>query len=153
MNRRALLTRCAVLAAFAACPAPSALASSSTRDAGDVIRMVNAHRAAHGLGPLKLDAKLNRVARHHAEAMARALVMSHDTGGSFDARMTAFGVRGWSAENIAAGYRSAGEAFSGWQSSWSHNANMLKPQMTKMGLAASAGADGRIYWNMLLASQ
>lgn len=132
---------------------PVAQASSSTADASAVARMVSEHRAAHGLGPVKVDAKLNRVAQHHAEAMARQRVMSHDAGGDFNSRMDSFGVRGWSAENIAAGYRSAAEAVAGWQTSYSHNANMLKPMMRKIGMASSVGGDGRIYWTMVLASQ
>ncbi|MGL4325779.1 MAG: CAP domain-containing protein [Beijerinckiaceae bacterium] len=133
-------------------PVNGADASATTRDAAVIARMVSAHRAAHGLGPVRVDGKLNRAAQHHAEAMARQMVMSHDAGGDFSSRMDSFGVKGWSAENIAAGYRSANEAFSGWQTSYSHNTNMLKPMMTKIGLASSVGGDGRIYWTMVLSS-
>lgn len=144
-----------LIAAFAAALMLSAPveAVASPRDAALVARMVSAHRAANGLGPVQLDAKLTRAAQHHADAMARQMVMSHDAGGDFSSRMDAFGVRGWSAENIAAGYRSASEAFAGWQSSYKHNENMLKPMMRKVGMASSIGGDGRIYWTMVLASQ
>lgn len=146
------------LPAFAAAIAASmimtapATAASSPREAAMVARMVSQHRAANGLGPVRQDSKLNRVAQHQADAMARQMVMSHDVGGDFSSRMDSFGVRGWSAENIAAGYRSASEAVAGWQISYSHNANMLKPMMRKVGMASSVGGDGRIYWAMVLAS-
>lgn len=122
-------------------------------DAGVVAKMVSAHRAAHGLGPVKVDAKLNRAAQYHVEAMARQMTVSHDTGGDFSSRMDAFGIGGWSAENLAAGYRTAVDVVSGWQTSYSHNANMLKPMMRKVGVASSVGADGRTYWTLVLASQ
>ena len=39
-------------------------------------------------------------------------------------------------ENIAAGYDTLAEAFSGWRASPEHRSNMLNPAVTKMGIAA-----------------
>lgn len=126
---------------------------ASAGDTTAIAQLVNRHRAANGLGPVRVDARLVRLAQAQADAMARSARMTHDADGSFDDRMNGAGVRGWSAENIAAGYNSVGEVFSNWQVSDKHNANMLHPKMRKIGLAHSIGADGRAYWTMVLASQ
>lgn len=134
--------------------APTQRASAgSGNDTAVVARLVNQHRAANGLPPVQVDARLVRLAQAQADAMARQTSMSHDAAGSFDERMSGAGVRGWSAENIAAGYNSVAEVFSNWQVSDKHNANMLHDKMRKIGLARSIGADGRSYWTMVLASQ
>ncbi|MGL4811228.1 MAG: CAP domain-containing protein [Beijerinckiaceae bacterium] len=134
-------------------PTQRASGNSGAADTQAVLRLINQHRAANGLPPVQSDARLIRAAQQHAQAMASSTSMSHDAGGSFEQRMTSQGIRGWQAENIAAGYNSVGEVFANWQVSGKHNANMLHDKMRKIGLARSVGADGRSYWTMVLASQ
>ncbi|MGL4325556.1 MAG: CAP domain-containing protein [Beijerinckiaceae bacterium] len=127
--------------------------ASAGSDTALVAQMVSQHRAANGFSAVQLDSRLVRLAQSQADAMAQRTSMSHDVSGDFDARMSGAGVRGWSAENIAAGYNSVIEVFSNWQVSDKHNANMLHPHMRKIGLARSVGSDGRVYWAMVLASK
>ena len=45
------------------------------------------------------------------------------------------------------------EAFAGWRNSPDHNKNMLRPDMTMMGIAAASAAGSKygIYWSLVLA--
>lgn len=132
---------------------PAVAAEVSPREAAIAARMVSAHRAAHGLPPVKVDAALIRAASLQSEAMARQGIMSHEAAGAFPERMRASRVRSPAAENIGVGYASLEHAFSGWRASHGHNVNMLDPQMNKIGLARAVGADGRIFWTMVLSGR
>ena len=56
-------------------------------------------------------------------------------------------------ENIAAGYHTLAEAFSGWRDSRRHNANMLKKGVTQMGIATHyrPNVKYRVFWALVLA--
>jgi hypothetical protein len=56
-----------------------------------------------------------------------------------------------SAENIAMGTKTFGETLAVWKSSSGHNANLLKRNATRIGLA-SASAHGTTYWALILAA-
>jgi uncharacterized protein YkwD len=140
-----------VLASLAM-PIP-AVADTTTQDAVQAARMVSAHRAAHGLPPVKADPTLNRAAAIQSQAMAAQGVMSHSAAGAFPDRMRSTGVRSPAAENIGMGYNSLQHAFSGWQASHGHNVNMLNPEMNKIGLARAVGANGQLFWTMVLSGR
>jgi uncharacterized protein YkwD len=57
-------------------------------------------------------------------------------------------------ENVAAGYHTLAEAFSGWRDSAGHRANMLAPEVTRMGIAAVyvPGSKYKVFWALILAS-
>jgi uncharacterized protein YkwD len=57
-------------------------------------------------------------------------------------------------ENISGGYDTLSEAFSGWRESPPHRENMLKPGVTKMGIAAVYAPNSRykVFWAMILAA-
>jgi hypothetical protein len=55
------------------------------------------------------------------------------------------------AENLAMGTKTFGETLATWKSSSGHNANLLNPNVTRMGLA-SASRDGTTYWALILAA-
>jgi uncharacterized protein YkwD len=122
----------------------------STAEVSAAVRLVNAHRAAHGLGPVRSDASLTRAAADQTRAMMAAGFMSHSAGGEFGARMRAAGVRGTAAENLGVGYRDVGHAMQGWQGSSGHNANLLNPRITRIGFARSAG-QGRAFYTLIMA--
>jgi uncharacterized protein YkwD len=52
------------------------------------------------------------------------------------------------AENIAAGYGTAEQVFNGWKNSPGHNANMLNPKYTQIGIgrATVSGSTYGTYW-------
>jgi uncharacterized protein YkwD len=56
-------------------------------------------------------------------------------------------------ENVGAGYHLA-EAFSGWRDSPPHRANMLKPGVTRMGIAAvyAPNSKYKVFWTLIMAS-
>ena len=131
-------------------PAKRAAASD-----GGAAAMVSRFRAAHGLGPVRVDPLLMRAARQQAEAMASAGVLSHDVGGSFGSRMSAAGV-GYvpAAENVGAGYRSLQAAMAGWERSPGHQANLLMADATRIGIARveAPGKPYGVFWALVLAA-
>lgn len=145
--RTALVALSLCLGVSAAC------ADTTTAEASQAARMVSAHRAAHGLSPVRVDPTLNRAAAIQSQAMAAQGVMSHSAAGAFPDRMRSTGVRSPAAENIGMGYNSLQHAFSGWQASHGHNVNMLNPEMNKIGLARAVGANGQLFWTMVLSGR
>jgi hypothetical protein len=132
--RRFSLPIALILGIFLLLPYRHAFAS----DATDVLALVNQHRAANGLGPVCLDAQLTEAARAHSQDMQTNNYFDHTAlnGSKPWDRIQATGYRGtYFSENIAFGYRSAAEVFEGWRTSPGHNANMLSPSATEMGIA------------------
>lgn len=142
---RALLVACVALVPL------TASAASVGRDTAVAVAMVNQHRAANGLPPVKADGTLVRAAAHQTAAMVRLGTMSHDAGGEFSSRVRSFGIRGVAAENLGYGYNDIGHAMAGWKSSSGHNANLLNPAVRRIGVVGQIGGDGRPYWTMILA--
>lgn len=112
--------------------------SAFASDATDVLALVNQHRAANGLGPVCLDPLLNEAARAHSQDMLSNNYFDHTglNGSKPWDRIQATGYGGtYFSENIAFGYTTAAEVFEGWRTSPGHNANMLSPSATEMGIA------------------
>lgn len=100
--------------------------------------LVNSWRQQNGLAPLAYTGDAAAKAQAHAEHMAAAGKLSHTN--------ISAGLGGWSswAENV--GYASsADKVHSMFQSSGGHNANMLSPNSTHIGIGAAIGADGNVY--------
>ena len=131
----------------------SVVAEISTREAAQAARMVSSWRSAHGLPPVKTDNNLNRVAQIQTSAMMAQGVMSHDAGGDFRTRMRSNGVRGTAAENLAAGTANIDQVMTIWQNSSGHNANMLNPEISRVGLAKGVTPTGYVYWTMVFAGR
>lgn len=124
----------ALFLAFAVAGSPVAAASP----AETVLSAVNAARAKAGCQPLRLNAKLTAAAKGHAAAMAQQNFFGHagKDGSKFSSRIKRQGYSyRTAAENIAAGYRSAGQVVSGWLKSAGHRRNMLNCRMTETGIA------------------
>lgn len=132
----------ALLLSLALAASPVAAASP----AETVLSAVNAARAKAGCQPLRMNAKLTAAAKAHAKAMAEQNFFGH--AGKDGSRMS-FRIKrqGYSyrtaAENIAAGYRSAGQVVSGWLKSAGHRRNMLDCRMRETGIAVVYQADDR----------
>jgi uncharacterized protein YkwD len=138
-----------LLAALALAPPAAAQGAAriktSAVDARAAATLLSRYRAANGLGPVKVDRRLNLAAEQQARAVALSGSLSH---GDFNGRMFTLGVEA-AAENLSMGPKSIAEAIAQWRSSSGHNANMLGRNYTRIGLArADAGAR---YWALLLA--
>ena len=126
--------------------------SASVSEATAAARLISQYRAAQGLGPVTMDPRLNKAAEHQARAVAATGILSH---GEFTSRMASYGIRGYRAENLAAGSDSVQEVIARWRASPSHNANMLLPQVRLVGLARvdSPGSGWGRYWALVLSSE
>jgi uncharacterized protein YkwD len=117
---------------------------------------LNAYRASHGLGATRLDPELTAMAQRQADAMVAGNKLSHDVAGSFTSRLTASGVDTAEAgENLGAGHYSLEEAMTGWRNSPEHNANLLMPKATRLGIAIAKDPRTHygVYWAMELAAE
>jgi uncharacterized protein YkwD len=123
-------------------------------DKGAAAVLISELRRSQGLGPVTVDTELNHFAHAHARAMAAHNQMGHDVGTSFAERRRSIRAR-IVAENLGAAYQNVSEAIIGWRNSPSHNANMLDPAVTRIGIAAvdAPGSDYyRVFWALVLAS-
>lgn len=101
-------------------------------------KMINQHRARHGLGPVTIDPRLVKAAKAHALDMARRRKVSHyGSDGSLAkdrARRVGYSAR-LASENIAAGYNNTVDVIKDWKGSRGHNANLLRRDARHMGMA------------------
>jgi len=131
-------------------------ASGATVSPEAAASMISGYRTARGLSAVTVDPVLNKMAADQARAMAAVDKVGHDVkgGGSFQKRLAASGFdAGIAVENVGAGYRTLAEAFSGWRDSKSHNANMLKPGVTRLGIGTAYAPNSKykVYWSLILA--
>ncbi|MCX5494563.1 CAP domain-containing protein [Kaistia dalseonensis] len=131
-------------------------AAGAAVDPQTAANLITGYRTARGLSAVVPDAALNKMAADQARAMAAVDQVSHDVkgGGAFNKRLAASGFdAGIAVENVGAGYRTLAEAFSGWRDSKSHNANMLRPGVTKLGIGTAYAPNSKykVYWSLILA--
>ena len=112
--------------------------------------MISAYRGRSGGAPLRVDRDLQRLAETEAAAMAAA-----DRPSKADAVKNAVGRLGYAGAqaNLSAGYHTLAEAFSGWRDSPAHNAVMLTPRATRMGIATAYAPNSKykVYWALIVA--
>jgi uncharacterized protein YkwD len=152
-SRRLAALSAALLAALVVVPSSLGSGLAMTRAESRLTVMINGFRAAHGLGPLRVDAKLQRAARSHSRDMLRRGYFAH---GAFAARLHGFGVRAHPlGENLAWGSGRMGEARAVlriWLRSPEHRANLLRPRFHRIGLGMPVGAfAGYRYTRMITA--
>ncbi len=102
------------------------------------LKMINRYRAQKGLKPLRLNRTLTKSARAHARDLAKHDRISHYGFDGSDpwVRVKRAGYHPQlAAENVGTGQKSLREVFRGWQESPGHNANLLLPDATQMGIA------------------
>jgi uncharacterized protein YkwD len=124
-------------------------------DADAAQSMISGYRGNNGLGPVTVDPELMRLASEQAHAMAAKDKLDHDAGQPFQDRIRKSGFDpSVAVENIAAGYHTLAEAFSGWRDSPPHRANMLNSGVTKIGIAAvyTPKSKYKVYWTLILAA-
>ncbi|GGE27216.1 hypothetical protein GCM10007276_00470 [Agaricicola taiwanensis] len=133
----------------------SLVPAGSQVDADAAADMFSQYRMANGRGPLVVDPVLQTIALEQARAMASEQKVGHNVGiGTLDKRAARAGYDYDNiAENVAGGYHSLGEAFSGWRDSSGHRKNMLMPEATRMGIAVAQapGSKYKVFWAMVVA--
>ncbi|KAJ1971575.1 hypothetical protein H4R35_005180 [Dimargaris xerosporica] len=114
----------------------------------EVLELVNQHRQSNGVAPLKLDNRLNAIAKSHSDYQKKAKTMTHSSpAGSLGERFKLEGIENVAiAENVAWNQRSAKDVFTSWKNSPGHDRNMLNPAYKRMGLAVSSW-----YWTQTFA--
>ena len=120
-----------------------------------VVDSVNSHRARAGQGALSIDSRLTAAAQGHSDYMAREQIMAHAGAGSTDGgqRISNAGYR-WTTwgENVAAGQKTPADVMAAWMNSSGHRANILQNRVAHIGVAATEGSNGVVYWTMVLAA-
>ncbi|MGG3422702.1 CAP domain-containing protein [Heyndrickxia faecalis] len=135
-----------------AAPKQSALKQTSTQPAGgtqsqaantlnayekQVVTLVNEERAKNGLGALKIDTALSKMARVKSNDMATHQYFDHTSptyGSPFD-MMKQFGISyQYAGENIAMGQQTPQEVMNAWMNSEGHRANILNKNFTHIGV-------------------
>lgn len=150
-----------VLAACSRAPVPDAQPAFYKRldvtggsvDPASSLSMINQYRANKGLAPLVWDPTLARVAQAQVDRMAAADRVQSVDEARLDAGLAAAGVPYASfLANFSAGYRTFAEAFSGWRESKVHDATMLAPRASRVGLATAQAPNSkyRIFWTLLV---
>jgi uncharacterized protein YkwD len=133
----------------AAPDAPAAGGTSAT--AGTIVQLTNAERAHAGRPPLRANSQLMEAAQLHADQMARRGRLEHVlSGGQYprpEDRLAAAGYQ-WSAyaENIAMGQSTAAAVMDSWMHSSGHRANILKTNVTEIGVGYARDSAGRPYY-------
>lgn len=117
--------------------------------AEQVLALVNAERAKHGLNALTLSKEVTRVAVIKAEDMAESAYFDHTspTYGTPFEMLSDFGISYKSAgENIAAGQKTPEDVMNSWMNSEGHRANILNASYTELGVGIAYGGSYGIYW-------
>jgi uncharacterized protein YkwD len=127
--------------------APGEAAAAGSPDAAVALeRMVRAARARSGLGALTRDEALDRVARHHAEAMRSAQRVGHDVGfGDPWTRLERVGVAATDAGENVAHARDVVFAHRTLWASPSHRGNLLNGRFDAIGIGVVHDDDGSVW--------
>ena len=122
-------------------------------DPASSLSMINMYRANRGVPPLVWDPALGRVAQAQADRMAAADKVHSTDEARLDGELAAAGI-GYAhfLANFSAGYRTFAEAFSGWRESKVHDATMVAPRATRIGLATAQAPNSKykIFWSLVV---
>lgn len=117
---------------------------------------VNAFRAENGVAPLVLDDRLSRAAAMQSETQAGRSWIGHygSDGSTAKARAQRAGFHAKIAsENVASGQKSFSDVMHFWESSPGHRTNLLRPNVTAIGVAMAKNENGRPYWTLVLGAE
>lgn len=136
-------------------PAEQSLASICTADTASQEQMaeaVNAARAAQGKTILAVNPELNQIAQSHACDMAatgRATVAGSNGSNIVDrARAVGYPTCGV-AQLVSVGGAPSG-IIAGWMTSKPHRVELLGQMSDEVGTGVVQGADGRLWWSVVL---
>lgn len=118
---------------------------------------LNAYRARHGRGAVRLNEALIKASAIHAKDLSVHGIASHtgSDGSSHSDRIQRqgyyFSIAG---ENVATGQKSWDKVFKAWQDSPGHNENLLQPDVTEFGIALvfEPTTTYTTYWAMVVAA-
>ena len=117
---------------------------------------INAFRTKNGRKPVVLDARLSQAATVQSKAQAGRSRIGHD-GSDGSKPMQRAERAGFHAklasENVAAGQKSFSDAMRSWEGSSGHRENLLRPEVTAIGVAMAKNEDGRAYWTLVLGAE
>lgn len=159
-NLKRLAGSCVVLASLGlmACstsPSPEVSAiytrldkSGSAIDTSAALSIINAYRQSKRLSPLTEDAALSSTAATIASHAARddrstfGEMPDMAQGASGSTRIV----------RVSAGYYTVAEAFSGWRGVPQHDAAMLAPKATRLGIATALAQNAKykVYWTLIV---
>ena len=122
--------------------------SGSTLDTSAALSMINAYRQSKRLAPLSEDQSLSSEAATIASRAARedkstfGEMPDMAQGATASARFL----------RVSAGYYSVAEAFSGWRGVPQHDAAMLAPNATRLGIATALAPNAKykVYWTLIV---
>jgi uncharacterized protein YkwD len=57
------------------------------------------------------------------------------------------------AENVAVGLKSYSDVMRGWEESSGHRENLLRPEVTAIGVAMAKNRSGRAFWTLVLGAE
>jgi len=117
---------------------------------------VNAFRTKNGRGTVVLDARLTKAAAMQSETQATRSWIGHEGPGGSRAkdRATRAGYRAKIAsENVASGQKSFGDVMRSWEASAGHRENLLRPEVTAIGVAMAKNSSGRPYSTLVLGAE
>ena len=106
-------------------------ASRISKFESDTLSYINQYRTSHGLAPLRLDKRLQGLAREHSSYMNSTRSLGHQNFFSRYSRSRSGGC----AENVGWNSGSAYEQFTGWRNSSAHRKNMLDRSMKRVGIS------------------
>lgn len=107
-----------------------------------IVRLTNAFRKKHQLGPVKLNAALTEAAQSYAEKMALEGFFEHNSsdGTGPGERISDAGYH-WNlwGENIGCGYETPENVVQAWIESAGHRVNLLNKKFTEIGVGYAVG--------------
>lgn len=141
--------------------------SCVSAEAMEMLGLINAWRAANGVGSLALDGVLLAAAQTKSVTMAGAGVFAHDVAGVGPAQnMANHGapIEVFSGENLAKGHQTVREVFTAWQASPDHNVNLLRAESVVLGVGVMRVQESQVvngqfypyataYWTQVFASK
>ena len=117
---------------------------------------VNAFRTKNGRRAVALDARLTKAAAMQSDTQAKQDWIGHDgpDGSRAKDRAARAGYRAKIAsENVASGQKSFGDVMRSWEGSAGHRENLLRPEVTAIGVAMAKNSSGRPYWTLVLGAE
>ena len=117
---------------------------------------VNAYRTKNGRKPVVLDARLSKAAAVQSKAQAGRSRIGHD-GSDGSKPMQRAARAGFNAkiasENVASGQKSFSDVMKSWAGSSGHRENLLRSEVTAIGVAMAKNNSGRPYWTLVLGAE
>lgn len=121
----------------------TAAADAGGINVDNVLRLMNAERAARGVAPLRIDARLTLAAEDRMRHMEEDGYWSHESPDGMSPFVwlapRAYEHR-FAAENLAAGFETSEVLVQAWMESPGHRGNIISPNYEDCGIAIIDGA-------------